>query len=393
MKSPLLVLFTTVLVDLIGFGIVIPLISVYGKHLGAHAFELGILGASYSLMQFFFAPIWGGLSDRLGRRPILLISLAGSTLSYAGFAMAQSFTWLLVTRIFAGIFAANISAAQAYIADITTPENRAKGMGLLGAAFGIGFTLGPPLGGIASAKLGLSAPGWIAASICGANLLLAIVRLPESLPADQRVAALKLKKRLPSWAEFRQILQKHPALAALIASFFGWTFAFSMMEQTFALLTQTLFQLEVQDTALKAGLLLMWAGVLGAIIQGGAIRKLVSRWGERRLILMGLLINALGLWILPFSPTYGLTYLLLTPLAIGSALLNPCLAALISKNADPLQQGSTLGVSQGVASLARALGPFTGLWLFSIAPQIPYWISGGIALGVFWILQKSLKKS
>src|SRR3954447_4701824 len=185
-KPSLLVIFLTVFIDLIGFGIVLPLLPIYSRNFGASGLMIGVIMASFSLMQFFFAPLWGRLSDRIGRRPVLLISLAGSTLSYLIFGLAPNYSWLLIARAFGGVFAANISTAQAYIADVTTPADRAKGMGLIGAAFGIGFTLGPPLGGIASAQLGLGAPGFIAAGICGLNFLLAIFRLPESLPVSSR---------------------------------------------------------------------------------------------------------------------------------------------------------------------------------------------------------------
>ena len=161
-RSPLIVIFTTVFFDLIGFGIIIPLVGIYGRNFGASTVELAILGSIYSIMQFFFSPIWGRLSDRHGRRPILLMSLAGSVIAYYLFAFSNSLYLLIFSRALAGIFAANISTAQAYIADVTKPEDRAKGMGLIGAAFGIGFTLGPPIGGISVSKLGLAAPGIIA---------------------------------------------------------------------------------------------------------------------------------------------------------------------------------------------------------------------------------------
>jgi MFS family permease len=156
------VIFTTVFLDLVGFGIIIPLVGIYGRHYGATPLELAVLGSIYSVMQFFFSPVWGRLSDRMGRRPILLLSLLGSTLSYFLFAFSNTLGLIILSRALAGIFAANISTAQAYIADVTPHKDRAKGMGLIGAAFGIGFTLGPPLGGISTAKLGMSAPGLIA---------------------------------------------------------------------------------------------------------------------------------------------------------------------------------------------------------------------------------------
>src|SRR4051812_14088986 len=261
-RSPLFIIFTTVLIDLIGFGMVIPLISLYGRHYGADGLQLAILGGIYSLMQFFFAPIWGSISDRVGRRPIILLSLAGSTLSYVIFGLAPSFTWLLIARAFGGIFAANISTAQAYIADVTTPADRAKGMGLIGAAFGIGFTLGPPLGGIASAKLGLAAPGLIAAAICGLNFFLAIFRLPESLSSELR------RKRTQAEQTFRRNWFAHlyeafqnPNLGFLLVTFFFVTFAFSTMEQTFSLLLQSKFQLQTGAAGLKTGLILMAGGL------------------------------------------------------------------------------------------------------------------------------------
>jgi DHA1 family tetracycline resistance protein-like MFS transporter len=369
-KSPLFIIFTTVLIDLIGFGMVIPLIGLYGKHYGAAGFQLALLGGIYSGMQFFFAPIWGAISDRIGRRPVLLISLAGSTLSYLIFGLAPSYTWLLMARAFGGIFAANISTAQAYIADVTTPADRAKGMGLIGAAFGIGFTLGPPLGGIASAHIGLAAPGLIAASICGANFLLAVFRLPETLPPAKRQR--QNRSLLP--LTFNQISHaiRHQTLGIYLLTFFLYVFGFSMMEQTFSLLFQNKFQLDTGLAGYKTGLVLMFSGIWGALVQGVFIRRLVIRFGEHKLLLAGLVINTLSLGLFPFIPTYPLYFLLGLPLALGSGLINPTLSSLISKSANDKEQGATLGMSQGLGSLARALGPFSGLMTFAIQPEFPY---------------------
>src|SRR4051812_15798619 len=346
-RSPLFIIFTTVLIDLIGFGMVIPLISLYGRHYGADGLQLAILGGIYSLMQFFFAPIWGSISDRVGRRPIILLSLAGSTLSYVIFGLAPSFTWLLIARAFGGIFAANISTAQAYIADVTTPADRAKGMGLIGAAFGIGFTLGPPLGGIASAKLGIAAPGLIASAICGLNLLLAIFRLPESLAPENRQVRSK-RSLLPLNLDQLTSALKHEELGFFLMTFFFVTFAFSTMEQTFSLLFQTKFHLETGDAGLKTGLVLMVAGVLGALIQGGLIRQLVPKFGERKLLLAGLVFNSIAMALFPYSPTYFLYFVVAIPLAFGNSLINPSLSALISQSVSAREQGTTLGLSQGL---------------------------------------------
>lgn len=375
--SPVFIIFTTVLIDLIGFGMVIPLIGLYGRHYGATGIQLSLLGAIYSLMQFFFAPFWGQISDRVGRRPILLLSLAGSTISYIIFGLAPSFEWLFLSRALGGLFAANISTAQAYIADVTLPKDRAKGMGLIGAAFGIGFTFGPPLGGIASAKLGIAAPGLIAASICGLNFLLAIFRLPESLPPEVRAAASRPNR--PS--RILQIVEsiQSPHLGSLLLTFFFFTFAFSTMEQTFSLLLQSKFEFATGEAGYKTGLILMASGLMGAIVQGGLIRRLVPRFGEYRIMVIGLAFNGMTMAIFPYCPSYALYFALAIPMALGVGLVTPSLSALISKSVGAQEQGSTLGLSQGLGSLARAAGPFCGLMTFGIRPDLPFMIAGTLS--------------
>lgn len=390
-KSPLFIIFTTVLVDLIGFGMVIPLVGLYGRHYGATPFQLSILGAIFSILQFFFTPLWGSLSDRVGRRPIILISLAGSTFSYAIFGFAPSYAWLLIARAFGGLFAANISAAQAYIADVTAPKDRAKGMGLIGAAFGIGFTLGPPLGGISAAKLGLSAPGYIAAAICGVNFLLAVFRLPESLSphvraqaARRSLAPLNLKKLANA--------RRHPDLWFLLIAAFFVTFAFSNMEQTFSLLFQQKFQLDTAAAGYMTGWVLMFSSILGAIVQGGLIRKLVPIFGERKLMMAGLVFNLIAMLAFPFGPAYWTYFLIAIPLSLGSALINPSLSSLISQSAKESEQGETLGVYQGLASLARATGPFYGLMTFSVRNAIPYFTASLISFSLLLMSGKIWRK-
>jgi len=392
-RSPLFVIFTTVLVDLVGFGMVIPLIGLYGKHFGADGLELSILGGIYSLMQFFFAPFWGTLSDRVGRRPILLLSLAGSTLSYVAFALAPDYRWLLASRAFGGIFAANISTAQAYIADVTSSADRAKGMGMIGAAFGIGFTLGPPLGGIASAKIGLWAPGAIAASICSLNFLVALFRLPESLPASAR--SKDRSKRSLSPLNWRRLVQaaRHPELGYLLLAYFFVTFAFSNMEQTFSLLFQHKFGFETGEAGYRTGIVLMASGLLGAAIQGGLIRSWVPRFGERRLFNIGLSLKAIAMAIFPFGPTYASYFFIAGFLSFGMSLINPTLAAMVSQNATATEQGEVLGLSQGLGSLARATGPFCGLLTFGVDVRLPYLIGAVIAAALWMGSRAALKPS
>ncbi len=392
-KSAIFVIFSTVFIDLVGFGMIIPLVGIYGRHFGATAWELAILGSIYSVFQFFFSPLWGAWSDRFGRRPILLISLLGSALSYFGFAFASSIPALILTRAFAGAFAANITTAQAYIADVTTPENRAKGMGLIGAAFGIGFTLGPPIGGISASVYGLSAPGLIAGAICLLNFFLAAIRLKESLSLELRSRAKDAQKHCGRWFAFQYLfkLKTNPALVrALLASFVA-TFAFSNLEQVFSLLIQTRFDLDTTHAARQTGFVLMWSGVLGALIQGGLIRKLIPIWGESRLAFYGFILQGLAMLAFSYAPSYGSFFLLAVPLALGSGFINPSLASLVSRRTAEHEQGTMLGAKEGLGSLARIFGPFSGILAFSVSAHLPFWIAGItiLALSAFWFLKES----
>ncbi len=396
--SALGVIFTTVFLDLVGFGIIIPLVGIYGRHYGASTLELAILGSIYSIMQFFFSPVWGRLSDRHGRRPILLMSLAGSVLSYGWFAFADSIATLIASRALAGIFAANISTAQAYIADVTEPKDRAKGMGLIGAAFGIGFTLGPPLGGIASAKWGMSAPGLIAATFCFLNLIAAYFRLKESLPPEvraQAIAAGATARSRRAQLETLKRVWKDPVLFLPVISTFFATFAFSNLEQVFSLLIQTQFALDTQAAGYQTGMVLMWSGILGAIIQGGLIRKWVPKHGEIKLLTIGLFTQAFAMVAFSHSPTYIAFFFTAIPLAFGSGLINPTLAALVSKNAEAHEQGAVIGLKEGLSSLARVFGPFCGLLAFGLEVHLPFYIAATtvLILGFIWLGRLSNSRS
>ena len=389
MKSPKIIIFLTVLFDLIGFGIVIPLISIYGRHFGATPSDLALLGSAYSVMQFIFAPMWGALSDKIGRRPVLLVSLLGSTGAYILFGLAESFNMILISRALAGLFAANISTAQAYMSDISTADKRASAMGMIGAAFGLGFLLGPPLGGISAHYLGLGAPGLLAGTICGANFLFACIALPESLSAESRRAAQR-RSRSPLKALFSPALAANRRLLGLVLVFFGATFAFAHFEQCFSLLLQTRFFPATQDASLQSGILLGWSGILGVIIQGGLMRRIEKKVSLWKVLYMGLCLAVGAYVLLPYLPTFYSYFAVIALLAVGGALANPALSALISKEASGSEQGKTMGISQAFGSLARALAPSSAQFAFGRHYSLPFLMAGAICAGLI-ILVSSVR--
>ncbi|MCI0621136.1 MAG: MFS transporter [Acidobacteria bacterium] len=363
-KSPLVVLFVTVFIDLIGFGIVLPLLPFYAESFGANALLVGLLSTSFSLMQLLFAPVWGRLSDQVGRRPVILLGLLGSSVSYLTFGLAQSLPILFLSRVFAGIAGANISTAQAYIADSTAPEQRAKSMGLIGAAYGLGFTIGPAIGGLLS-QYGYATPAFFASALALVNLGAAWWLLPESL---NRSGQPRLAERGLNWQRLRKGLQ-HPELGVFLILFFISTFAFANLEATFALMTARKFGFDARAN----GYLFAYIGVLITIVQGGLTGRLARRFGEKRLISAGLFCMIFGLGLLPYS--YGLHSLLLVlvVLIMGHGATNPSISSLISQAASAENQGGILGVAQSLASLARIVGPVWGGFTFdAFGFQYPY---------------------
>jgi DHA1 family tetracycline resistance protein-like MFS transporter len=388
--SPLMIIFTTVFMDLVGFGMIIPLQAIFGKALGASGWMLGFLGAAYPLAQFFFSPFWGQLSDRYGRRPILIMSMTGSTLAYLGFSYAiftQSLGLLILTRFLQGLFAANISAAQAYIADVTAPEKRAGGMALIGAAFGIGFILGPALGGESLAHWGVLAPGFVASAICGINLLVALVRLPESLSLQiqHQNRALPFRRYDPLNLGSLKKAAAHPYLGLLLLMTFLQVTAFGAMEQVFALFFKEHLNFTLVEAGKSTGRVLAFVGAISAVIQGGFIRKLVPRFGERRLLSLGLFLFGTAIFLMPFGPTYNSYFLIMIPLAIGRSFIDPNTSALVSKASHASEQGRAMGTFQGLSSLARVIGPLVGLTLFQTQPALPFILAGCLCTVVFFL--------
>ena len=372
--SPLVIIFVTVFIDLLGFGIIIPLLPFYAESFGASAFTIGLLGTSYSLMQFLFSPIWGRWSDRIGRKPIILLGLMGSCLSYLTLALATSLSLVFLARIVGGIAGANIPTAQAYIADVTTPENRAKGMGLVGAAFGLGFIFGPAIGGLLS-RISPEAPMWFASVLCLANFVAAWIFLPESRHAGDR------SEGLTRAAAFRRALVK-PRLVLLLALYFIVTAAFSGFETTFALFSARRFGF----TMASIGFLFAFIGLVLAVVQGVLVGRVVKRVGEARLIPVAIFAIALGIGLVPFAWSVPSLLGALGVLAVGMGFHNPSHSSMVSRLSDPDDQGGILGLASSLASLGRVVGPAWAGYLYdAYGMTTPYLSSAAIMLVAFGV--------
>jgi MFS family permease len=415
-RGSLLVIFLTVFIDLLGFGIVLPLLPIYAKEFAQQhsltdaqtGWVIGLLMASFSAMQFLFLPLWGRLSDVFGRRPILLLGLTGSTLFYALFGLASmwgSLAWLFVARIGAGIAGATISTAQAYIADTTSTRNRTQGMALIGAAFALGFTIGPLLGAV-SLLMGSPGdtspwPGFLAAGLSGCALLLAVWQLPESRSADSASAT----RSLLDWQGLRLALSI-PSIAALLLASFIVVCALAAFESTLALAIESLHDSAVAGLGARGGMdrVIAWSTSLGyeqqeenrlaivlgtfaylglvmTLAQGFLVRRLARKASEGTLAVGGTWFSLASLVLLSVA-VRGENFLWLCVgmalFVVGIAFVTPALQSLISRRISPAQQGHVLGVGQSLSSLARIIGPVAGLRLFAQSPQVPLWSATGV---------------
>lgn len=349
-RARLAILFATVLVDLIGFGIVLPLLPFYADRFGGTGVAIGFLVTVYSAAQLFSAPLWGRLSDRYGRRPILIVGLVSSGISYLVFAYATTLAVLFLSRVLAGIGGATVTVAQAYIADVTPPEKRAANMGLLGAAFGVGFVLGPVMGGIL-APISLAAPGLAAAGLCLTNAVIAVWYLPESLPPEDRGSRSSAEpgERIRSFIA----AATSPQLLRILSLSFFFTIAFASMHPTFPLFGQIRFGFDER----QVGYLFAFIGTISAIMQGGVVRRLAPVMGEVALIRTAAIPFVAGLLMLALAPTVPLLLLGLALMSIGFGGTLPSILSLLSRSAPANMQGSIMGVGQSVDALGRIIGP------------------------------------
>jgi MFS transporter, DHA1 family, tetracycline resistance protein len=365
---PLLIIFLTIFVNLVGFGIIIPLLPYYAQTFGASPIVIGLLFGVFSLCQLVAAPALGDLSDRYGRRPILIFSLAGTVVSFVMLALAHSIAMLFAARIVDGLSGGNISTARAYVADVTEPKDRARAYGLIGAAFGLGFILGPALSGILSG-ISYTAPIWAAAAITLVATVMAWLWLPETVHRAQASAGNPFRY-LPA-------LLRRPLVRRVLTIDFVYWFAFAIFQTTFSLFAAQRFGFDVART----GYFFAGFGLLGAVIQGGFIRPVVRRLGDKRTFLLGLSFGAFGLVATALAHSVTMFALGLIPVAFGIGFGHPTISSLVSRVARGDEQGRVQGAASAVESFGRTVGPVWGsASLQHFGESMPYITAAGFLL-------------
>lgn len=402
----LFTVFLVVLIDLIGFGIVLPLMPFYASEFGASPVMIGLLYSIYSVAQLIFSPIWGGWSDKIGRRPIMLLSTLGASVAYIFFGLADTFFLLLLSRLLAGVMGGNISTAQAYIADVTSVKDRARGMGLIGAAFGLGFVMGPAL---ASAliqpaipeffdHLGMTGlatwlgdhtfalPAFFASILSFLSFLLVFFKLEETVkPGEITTSGAKdgvfTKAYWKNLAETRQASTSGMVLILLMGAMFVLSFGQASLYSAFPLFCEAVLNM----TAAQVGIQFFWLGIITAVIQGGLIRPLTKIFKEETLFLVGNVLMATGLFLLGTAESIPQLTAYLALMAIGHSLNLPTVTSLISQHADPKRMGATIGATQGLSGLGRAIGPTWGGFLFGFGVALPFLMTALVVLSTVYI--------
>ena len=383
-KKPAIgVIFLTTFLDLLGFGIIIPILPTFAEELGATEMAIGFIAAIYALMNFVFSPFWGRMSDRHGRRPIILVSVLITAIAYLIFAKASVIWILIASRVFSGIGSANIGAAQAYIGDISTPQDRAKSMGLLGAAFGLGFVFGPPIGGFIKAELGIEILGYTVAWLSYVNFTVAYTYLPESLKTKNKNAKRSnLIKGIVGEL-------KRPDVGRLFLINLLFISAFSMMQVTAVLLWSDYSFFDEK----QIGFVFMFIGVSSALVQGLLVGPIAKRFGEKQMLGIGLTMLAIGLFVMPyFQDELFVPWELVSIglIALANGFVNPALMSLITKMSKPQELGQLTGYYQSFGSIGRILGPAVGGWIYGISYFLPY-VVGPILLVFGFFISRRVK--
>ena len=402
MDRRLFILWFTIFIDLLGFTLFIPVMPYFGEKVGASELEVMLSAAVFSVLVFLCSPIWGSMSDRYGRRPVIIISVIISAISYVIFAHAGTVLMLFLSRILTGIGSGNIAAAQAYVSDVTAPKDRAKRIGLVvGASFGIAFAFGPFIGGyIFHHHGGILSVGYFAVVLCAINLLGVLFVLPESLKEKNHTRSINFKPVASTFASLKDVRFRDIFIIGFV-----YITAFSMMNVSIAFLWQQRYKLDVD----QVGILFSIVGVLSAISQGGLVSVFQKLWGERRMMIYGCMFIGIGLAAIPFVPLgmraavpigadgvplhqdldlifVGLSLIPMILLSIGNACLNPSLISILSRKASPHEQGEVMGQNQGFGSLGRVVGPMLAGLLYPMAQGLPFWVGGAIMLGTLWLV-------
>ena len=388
-RRALATLFGVIIIDLIGFGIVMPILPYYAKSLDASPLVLGLLLAVYPAFQFALGPVWGRVSDRIGRRPVILVTIAGTAASLALLGFADSLAWLFAARIAGGVFGANISVATAYITDVTDEQERTRWMGLVGASFGVGFVLGPAIGGAlapnldgswpAQAVFGDTVAGWVAPFGFGFPVLVAAAMAAVNLAFAARTLAEPERHTAPERGQSRLEVLRDSAVARLCAVNLVYSLAVTQLESIFAYFMIDRFDYQ----ALQVAFILVGMGVLMAGIQGGAIRPLVARYGERRIALVGFGAMAFAFVAIPIAPTVGWTLVPLAVSAIGRGIGQPPMMGLVSLATTESNRGAVMGTFQSAASLARVFGPALAGAVYALGAAWPFWLAGALMVVAF----------